>query len=158
MTTRTMFLKGIAASVVGLLLPKKKKVQVSVLEHLPETDYVNRWEFDTTKEAEEFVRGLIPHVQALSVEGRQTEIRTGYRDALRYRGQEYVCWLQHKGTGFVVARKHSGLHFYNVADAWAYLENIRIDGKIVTRPTVNRHTGKAGLNEYLTQPIVMVKS
>lgn len=128
MITRLVFVKGIVAA---CFVPKQKKVVVSTLEHLPETKYVDRREFDSLEEAVEFVRSLQVHVKSIGP-----------------KPTDYESWIQHAKTGEIVAR--TWCRFIDADEAWAYLENMRVDGKPVTRP----RSGKL-LNEYVIKPLIV---
>ena len=142
-----------AVPLLGTVLVPRKKAKVETLEHNPKTGYVTRWEFNTVEEAEDFVRDLIPELTYIRT-GKDdaglttTEIRSGYRDAVRViqRGDiiETQWKIVSKKTGNTVLEGH--INFGNIGMTWAWLENIRVNGQVVTRNT------KHGISEYLIQP------
>ena len=153
-TRREIFGMLAAVPLLGAVLVPRKKVKVETLEHDPKTGYITRWEFNTVEEAEDFVRDLIPELTYIKILCRSfpaphKSITSGYRDAVRAQFEadeiKETQWkIVSKKTGGMVLDAH--ISFGNIGMVWAWLENIRVNGQVVTR------NGTSHISEYLTQP------
>jgi len=132
---------------------QKKRVSVTTLEHDEKSSYYKeRWTFDTEEEALEFVRSLIPNLFRVDLhKGTVDEVRTGYLEAARYMVNDPVKYywnIVDRRTG--LPHWVSDFPLWDFNRAWAVLENIRVDGK-----PVSRSEGEYAICEYISQPIIV---
>jgi hypothetical protein len=114
--------------------------------------YAVQMTFSSKQEAEAFVQSLFPVLLRIFVfddDWHMSQLRSGYRDAVRaqFKGtiqrMEVGIWSEQDGK--LVFLHHPA--FWSIENAWAYLENIRINGEPVSRPS---STGR--ISSYLVQP------
>lgn len=150
----------------------EEKGIVETLEHTPYTHYKTRFEFPTEKEAIDFVRSLIPELTYVELQDNNYDepyIRAGNRGAIRaaypmpiHRTEWKIVSRKTEPYGFGVQRETtqdiqiSDTTLWDIARAWACLENIRVNGKPVDRARNIVVQGRSGrsLSEYMTQPFL----
>jgi hypothetical protein len=118
-----------------------------------ESYYKIRKTFPTKGMGIEFVKKLYPeliYAQIRSGDKQSDSIKSGYRGAIRVMFRDEIIQtdyeIVHDDT-----KEHvliSDMPLWDIGRAWACLENIRVNGKPVSRPAV----GSSHLPEYLLQP------
>lgn len=174
MTNRRDLIKKLFQGIGITLLPVKlfaskdttvkvETIKVETLEHVPTIHYRTRWTFNTVEEAEEFVRSLIPELMLLEVEQSHNPlyisgVKSGYRGAVKAQFLDNIKRMQikivHEKTGECVLAdtetSQNRFPFWDISTAWAFLSNIRVNGRPVARDVKN---GRPIFNQYLSQPI-----